>query len=273
MAESLPPAGWTARALPRLRVALLAALLAGTATAPLAARVSPVRVLIYTPVSEAARATMSQALWTKMVSDYVNARTVGFPGEAPPTVADCRATHADFMVTAPFDLRPRLPGMPSSSGRVAAATRLIFTNCVTGRVVYDQRVNLDSDPGSQPGGDLDSVPEISWSKSVPATLAKYPVYFPRVSRIIQVTPPLAMVDLRNEVKPGDELIVYAGADRSTKGPIELVVTQITGRYAQVMYSTVDGAITPAVGDYVEPAPPSASDPTPSPSPTRAPKKH
>jgi hypothetical protein len=233
-----------------LRVALLAALLAGTATAPLAARVSPVRVLIYTPVSEAARATMSQALWTKMVSDYVNARTVGFPGEAPPTVADCRATHADFMVTAPFDLRPRLPGMPSSSGRVAAATRLIFTNCVTGRVVYDQRVNLDSDPGSQPGGDLDSVPEI-----------------------IQVTPPLAMVDLRNEVKPGDELIVYAGADRSTKGPIELVVTQITGRYAQVMYSTVDGAITPAVGDYVEPAPPSASDPTPSPSPTRAPKKH
>jgi len=250
---------------------MLAALLAGTATAPLAARVSPVRVLVYTPVSEAARATITPALWTKMVTDYVNARSIPFTGDAPPTVADCRSAKADFMVTAPFDLRPRLPGMPSSSGRVAAVTRLTFTNCVTGNVVYDQRVQLESQPDTQAGGDLDSVPEISWSKSVPATLAKYPVYFPRVSRIVQVTPPLAMVDLRNEVKPGDELIVYAGADRATKGPIELVVTQVTGRYAQVMYSTVDGAIIPSVGDYVEPAPPGPA-PDATAAPTAAPKK-
>ena len=271
MAETLPPARWTARARKRLRVAFVAAVLAGTATAPLAARVSPVRVLVYSPVSESGRSTMSPALWAKMVSDYVNARSVPFAGDAPPTVDDCRNAHADFMVWAPFDLRPRLPGMPSSSGRVAAVTHLVFTNCVTGRVVYDQRIGLESQPENQPEGDLESVPEISWSKSVPATLAKYPVYFPRVSRIIQVTPPLAMVDLRNEVKPGDELIVYAGADRASKGPIELVVTQITGRYAQVMYSTVDGSLPPAVGDYVEPAPPSAS-PEPSPAATRSPKK-
>jgi hypothetical protein len=254
-----------------LRIVLLAALLAATATAPLAARVSPVRVLVYAPVAEAARATMSPALWTKIVTDYVNARSTPFPGDAPPTLADCRTAHADYMVSAPFDLRPRLPGLPSSSGRVAAATRLVFTNCVTGHVVYDQHVNLESQPENQAEGDLESVPEISWAKSVPATLAKYPIYFPRVSRIIQVTPPLAMVDLRNEVKPGDELILYAGADRTSKGPIELVVTQVDGRYAQVMYSTIGGAIIPAVGDYVEPAPPSSS-PEPSPTPTQAPKK-
>ena len=231
-------------------MALLAALLAATATAPLAARVSPVRVLVYAPVTDAARSTMSPGLWTKMVTDYVNARAEAFAGDAPPTLADCRAAHADFMV---------------------AFSHFVFTNCVTGRVVYDRRIELESEPGNQPEGDLDSVPEISWSKSVPATLAKYPVYFPRVSRVIQVTPPLAMVDLRNEVKAGDELRIYAGADRSPKGPIELVVTQVTGRYAQVLYSTVVGGPLPAVGDYVEPAPPSDA-PTPEPAPTRTPKK-
>ena len=201
MAETLPPANWTAQAPRRLRIALLAAVLAGTATAPLAARVSPVKVLVYAPVADAARSTMSPSLWAKMVSDYVNAHTLPFAGDVPPTVADCRAAGADFMVTAPFELRPRLPGMPNSSGRIGAVSRLVFTNCVTSRVVYDQRIDLESDPGNQPEGDLESVPEISWAKSVPATLAKYPVYFPRVSRIVQVTPPLAMVDLRNEAKP------------------------------------------------------------------------
>jgi hypothetical protein len=254
-----------------LRVALLAALLAATATAPLAARVSPVRVLVYAPVTDAARSTMSPGLWTKMVTDYVNARAEAFAGDAPPTLADCRAAHADFMVAAPFELRPRLPGMPGGGSRIGAFSHFVFTNCVTGRVVYDRRIELESEPGNQPEGDLDSVPEISWSKSVPATLAKYPVYFPRVSRVIQVTPPLAMVDLRNEVKAGDELRIYAGADRSPKGPIELVVTQVTGRYAQVLYSTVVGGPLPAVGDYVEPAPPSDA-PTPEPAPTRTPKK-
>jgi hypothetical protein len=257
-----------------LRCALLVALLAATATAPLAARTAPVRVLVYAPVADAARTTMPPALWSRMVGDYVSAHVVTFDGDAPPVVADCRKAGADFMVTAPFDLRPRLPGMANSSGRVSAVTHLEFTNCVTGRVVYNQRVDLESDPGSQPEGDLDSVPEISWAKTVPATLARYPLYFPRVSRVIQVTPPLVTIDLRNEVKPNDVLVVYAGADRAVKKPIYLVVTQVNGKYVQALYSTVNGGPAPAVGDYVEPAPTDAvnvADPDAPPSP--APKKH
>ncbi|HMD02305.1 MAG TPA: hypothetical protein VKG44_05000 [Candidatus Baltobacteraceae bacterium] len=272
MAETLPPRTTTTRTAERLRTAFLAAALVGLLASPLAARVSPVRVLIYAPVSEAARPLMSTTLWAKQVADYVNARTLPWTGTDAPTVADCRSASADFMVSAPFELRPRLPGMPNANGRQAAVTHLVFTNCVTGKVVYDQHVDFESDPYNQPEGDLEPVPEISWSKSVPAALAKYPVYFPRVSRVVQVTPPLGLVDLRNEVKAGDVLVIYASADRTPKGPIDLVVTQLNGHYAEVMFSTTSGGAQPKVGDYVEPAPrvsPSPS-PTPSPRPTKRP---
>jgi hypothetical protein len=252
MLKTLPPVKLTVSLDARLRAAFLAAVLAWVPALPLAARTAPVKVLVSAQVSDTAHGTMSQTLWTKIVSDYASAHAIPFAGPSP-TLDDCRKAGADFMVVAPFDLRPRLPGMPNSSERVEAVSHLVITNCVTGSLVYDVIVPLESDPrAGQPEGDFDSVPDITWSKSVPAALAKYPLYFPRVSRIIQVTPPLALVDLHAEVKPGDILRVYAGSDRKPKGPIQLTVTQTDGKYAQVMFSTVNGGITPSVGDYVEP---------------------
>ncbi len=236
-----------------MRTALFAVGFALAAAAPLGARPAPVKVLVGTTVSDAALQTMPAALWSKMVTAWVNAESVSFAGL--PTLDDCRRQTADFMVSAPFDLRPRLPGMPNSSERIGAVTHLVVTNCVTGDVVYAQHIDLESDPPTnQPVGDFESVPEISWSKSVPAALAKYPVFFPRVARIVQVTPPLALVDFSGPIKAGDTLIVYAASNHRAKGPITLTVTQPVGKYWEVLFSTVGGALQPAVGDFVEPPP-------------------
>ena len=254
MARTLPPAKLTARTLPWLRAAALGLGLAVAAGAgPVAARPAPVKVLVGTTVSDAAQQTMSPALWSKIVSNWVNAEPIPFSGT--PTLDDCRRADADFMLAAPFELRPRLPGMPHSSERIEAVTNLVVTNCVTGDVTYAQHIDLESDPpASQPAGDFEGVPEISWSKTAPAALAKYPVFFPRTARIVQLTPPLALVSITGGVKPGDVLYDYAGADHRPKGPITLTVTQQQGKYWEVMFSTVGSGPRPALGDYVEPAP-------------------
>jgi len=253
MLKSLPPAKMTARTSARLRAAfLVVAVLPAALAGPAWARSAPVRVLVGATVSDAAHGTMSAPLWMKMVSDWVNAIPIPFK-DGLPDLADCRKAEADFLVTAPFDLRPRLPGMPNSSGRVAARTHLVVTNCITEAIEYDQTIGFDSDPLSAPPGDFESSPDATWSKSVPATLAKYPVFFSHVAHVIQVTPPTALVDIHENLKAGDLLRVYADSSRHRKGPILLVVTQQLGKYTEVTYPTLAGAMLPAKGDYVEPA--------------------
>lgn len=254
MVVTLPLARLTDKGCARLRAAfLVVALLAGTA-GPAAARTAPVKVLVGATVADTARATMSPALWVKMIDDWVGATTVAFPS-GPPTLADCKAAGADYAVSAPFELRPRLPGMPNPmSGRVAARSHIVITNCFTGNVAYDQTVNFDSDPSPAGAGDFESTPEITWSKNVPSTLARYPVFFPHVARITQVRGPIALVDLHDDIKPGDVLRVFAGPDHKAKGPIYLTVTQIRGKFAEAMFSTLPGAPQPGVGDFVEPVP-------------------
>jgi len=157
------------------------------------------------------------------------------------------------MLSAPFELRPRLPGMPNvGGGRVAARSHIAITNCFTGSIVYDQSVNFDSDPSSAGAGDLESSPEITWSRNVPATLAKYPVFFPHVAHVFQVRGPIVLVDLHGGVSAGDVLRIYAGADHKAKGPIYLTVTQTQGKYVEAMFSSIAGGPQPAVGDFVEP---------------------
>jgi len=244
----------TARTSARLRAAfLVVALLLAAPSGPAWGRSAPVRVLVGATVNDAARGTMSPALWTKMVGDWANATAIPYK-DGEPDLAACRKAEADFMIAAPFDLRPRLPGMPNSSGRVAARAHLVVTNCITEAVVYDQTIAFDSDPANAPAGDFESSPETTWAKNVPATLAKYPLYFTHVAHVIQVTPPLALVDIRDNMKPGDLLRVYADSTRRRKGPITLVVTQQLGKYTEVTFPTLAGAVLPAKGDYVEPAP-------------------
>ena len=246
-----PPLAWTVRAAGRLRIAAALACLSALFPVAAAAKPAPVRVLVGAPVATAARSSMSPALWSKIIANYVNAEVVPFEGI--PTLDDCRRRQAEYMVAAPFELRPRLPGMMNSTGRTMAVTRLVVTNCVTSTQVFEQTINLESDPPSNANaGDYDSVPEISWSRSVPAALAKYPVFFPRVARVLSVTPPLAVVDIAANLRPGDTLRVFADAKHNPKGPIILTVTQVTGKTAEVLFSIVGGAIAPSVGDLVEP---------------------
>jgi hypothetical protein len=259
MSKSLPPAHSTAAARARLRLAVAFAL-GGIALgwgAPAGARSAPVRVVVGTSVSDSARGSMSTALWAKIVATYVNAETVPFAGS--PTLDDCAKAKAAYMVSAPFELRPRLPGMVSSSGRVAAQTRIVVTNCITGKLAYDQLIPLDSDPPSSANaGDFEAIPEVSWSRVVPQELARYPVFFPRVARIKSVDAPYAYIDaVGTPYAVGDMLRAFATGSGLKRVPVLMTVTSTEGKYIQVVFSTVNGDSPPEPGDYVEPAPKTA----------------
>ena len=278
--ESLPPARWTALLRSRLRRAawllLVAAGWLGGATSAAGARTAPVRVLVGTSVSQAARDSMSPTLWAKLVANYIGADDVAFDGT--PTLDDCHTAHAAYMVDAPFELRPRLPGMVNSAGRIAAVTRVVITNCVTGDLSFDFVIPLDSDPPSGANsGDFESVPEVSWSKVVPLELGRYPVFFPRVARVKSVDPPFAFIDLGGTVplKVGDLLRAFANTNGEKRQPILLTVTSTDAKFIQVIFSTTGGDPAPQVGDYVEPIltakPPPAASPSPSPKVTPKPR--
>ena len=257
------------RQVPRVALALVAVALCalGFTASAAGARSAPVRVLVGTTVSDAAHDSMSKALWAKLVANYVGAETVPFVGH--PTLADCHAAKAAYMVDAPFELRPRLPGVVNSEGRVAALAHVVVTNCVTTNVMFDRVILLDSDqPGDSSAGDFESVPEISWSKVVPAELGRYPLFFPHVARITSVRPPFAYIALNGTppLKIGEQLRAFANSNGDRRDPVILTVTSSDARYLQVLFSNVGSDPVPQAGDYVEPITllPLAS---PSPSPT------
>jgi len=245
--------GLTGRLHPALAVAALAAAFAG---APADAAIHggpPLKVLVATRISDDAAPTMSMTLWTKLVYDYVGNDIIPFKGTGAPTLDDCRAASADYSVDAPFDLRPRLPGMPNTTGRVAAKSRIVVTNCITGTVILDQTIPFDSEPPVTPEGDIEAVPEISWGHAIPATLAKYPIIFERVAHIFNVRGPFALVDIKDtgQIHVGDGLRDFATNHKARPNPIILTVTQVFEKYLQVTFA---GGDTPAVGDLVEPLP-------------------
>jgi hypothetical protein len=217
-------------------------------------------VLVAAPVSDSARATISQELWNKYVSAYVAASVLPFDGAGEATLDDCRRAGADYLVVAPFELRPRLPGMANSAGRVAARTHLVVTNCITGSAVADRYIAFDSDPPSGlPEADYESLAEDTWGHAVPATLAKYPNVFARIAEVTHVTGPFALVNLKasSNVAVGDTLRDVATPERKNRArPILMTVTQVFPKYSQVTFSIVDGE-APSVGDFVEPVPPDA----------------
>jgi hypothetical protein len=234
------------------------------------ARPAQVRVLVATSVSDAALSSMSPALWTKIVTAYVNAQAVPFAGQ--PTLDDCHHAHAAYMVSARFDLRPSLPGMSGGSGRVAALSRVAVTNCVTGDLSVDETIPLESDPpGADQSGDFDAVPETSWSRVAPQELARYPIFFLRVSHVKSVQPPFAYIDTSGGTfAVGDVVRVFATANGGSRVPILMTVTSTEGKYPQVVFSVVNGTPPPQTGDYVEPVAKArpAATPTPALKPAR-----
>lgn len=270
-----PPSRTTARHPGRLRAGLAAFALTAFALSggPTSARSAGINVLVAASVTEAAAPTMSSALWNKLMANYAGANVIPFAGTGPATLEDCKKAGADYLIVAPFDLRPTLPGLLNASGRVAARTRIAITNCITGAAVLERNVNFDSDPPSQLNeGDFESVPEISWARSVPAALGKFPIPFEQIARVIGVTAPLALVDIRSGARPGDALRDFAHADKSRRAkPIQMTVTQVFDRYIEVMFAGAGDR--PSIGDLVEPiptttpAPPATPSPTPPPTPT------
>ena len=260
--EPLPPARLTTPSAQRLRfaAALVAACGLTTGGGPAgAARHTPVKVLVGTSVSQAAQGTMAPGLWARLVRGYISADTIAFDGT--PTVDDCRKAKAAYEVSAPFDLRPRLPGALNSDGRVGGITHLVVTNCGSGEVVYDKVIWLDSDPPSgADAGDFESVPEISWERAIPAELAKYPVFFKRLARVLAVRPPFAYIDdIEHVLAVGDVVRVYATANGKPRTQVLLTVTKLSEKADETIFQTTGGAPAPQVGDYVEPVPKAAAE--------------
>lgn len=267
MVISKPPAHRTAGVPARLRAgtsrlaafALAAVSLLGHA-APARARSTPIKVLVYASVTDQARAVMSQELWAKYVDGYAGAATIVFPGPANPVLDDCRKAGADYMLVAPFDLRPRLPGMANATGRIAAVSHLIATNCITGNVSLDQTVNFDSDPPSSASdGDFESAPEITWAHAIPMTLARYPLVFQRIAHVFNVNSPFAFVDIKSggALRVGDGLRDFSTPDhRPRKTPITLTITEVFDTYVTVTFA--QGNDLPSNGDLVEPLPKGAN---------------
>jgi hypothetical protein len=231
------------------------------------ARPAAVRVLVGTTVSAAATSSMSASLWAQIVAGYVNAQVVPLRGE--PTLDACHKAGAAYMVSAPFVLRPNLPGVGGASGRTTGQTRVAVTNCVTGDVVFDQTIPLDSDPSDETPGDFEAVPETSWSHVAPAELARHPIFFARVSHVKRVDAPFAYIDtVGGTYAVGDTLRAFANARGGRRVPIQMTVTALDGKLVQVVFSVVNGAPPPEVGDYVEPVATPRAAPLPTASPAR-----
>jgi hypothetical protein len=248
---------------PLLAIALVLAL-AGPASA--ARTPLPATVLVTVFVGENATRTMPQALWRKLASEYVGARSV--TAEDGPALADdarCRSAHALYAVLATFERATRLPGLAQDTDRAYAVARFTVRNCVTGAVLPTKTVRLESDPLSEADrGDFEPNAERTWERSVRAMLARNPLAFTpatgpagtgppagAVARIIRIEGAVVFLD-GGKFTVNQVLRVFADKDaRPRAEPIELVVLDVSGKYAQC---SVIGNLTPRVGDYVEPAP-------------------
>ncbi len=252
--KSKPPVRLTAPSRSRLRRLFAASLATGLAVCPslAPARDEGLRILVDATVAERAAPVMPAETWAKAVGKYVGRAADTPAAGSEPTIDGCRAAGDDFLLRARFDLRPRLPGLANSSGRVSAQARLQLVNCVTGATSLDRVLTFDADPDSASEGDFESSGEVTWRRALPAALKRVRLYG-RIARVIRLTPPLAYVDFHGvDVKAGDTLSDYAKSDRSARGSvIELAVTQVFDNYVETEYVLADGGPQPAVGDLVE----------------------
>jgi hypothetical protein len=224
----------------------LTRLLVCAAVVPLAipadARVS--RVLVGTDVSGAAQATMSPRLWARLVVQWVGQKPIPFSGK--PTLYECAHAKALYMVYAPFELRPQLPGGSLQvRDRITALTHITVVNCLTKATTFDQIVGLTSNPTST-AGDV-------WASSVAQTLRRHRIVFSALVHVVRVTPPFVMLSASGGIGLGQTLRVYASRGGTRKNPpVILTVTAVFGREVEARYDARNPRNKVQIGDRVEP---------------------
>jgi hypothetical protein len=164
-----------------LRVTVWTLLTFAVATAPAPGRDARLTVLLSAPVADAALGSIAPQAWAKYVAASLGRyRVVTLTGAlAVPALADCRKLHADYLVTAEFELRPRLPGLPNDAGRIPAQARLHILDCVTGTAASDHVIPFESEPVERASVDDDATSDARWDREIPAALALHPIALQR----------------------------------------------------------------------------------------------
>ena len=213
--------------------------------APAAAR-GNLHVLIGTDVSPQAQTTMSSYLWSRLVEQWVGEKAIPFDGR--PTIDDCKRARALFMLYAPFDLRPKLPGgMLALNDRVAALTHVTIVNCRTNATIFDQIIGLASSPVTSTN------PADVWESAIAQTLRTHPIAFTVLPRIERITPPFVLIAGGKGLALGQTLRIYATADGTLREPpVILTVTAVYAKAVEARYDAADTRNKVEMGDLVEP---------------------
>jgi len=217
-------------------------------------------VIVVADVGETAQRTMPGALWRKLVADYLSARRVSVEeGTALPDEARCKSAHAAYAVLATFDRAMRLPGFAQDTDRAYGVARFTVRNCLTGVVAPTKTVRVESEPLTESArGEGDAaVAAAMWQSAVQASFAHDPLVLvpppapARTARIATIVDGTIYLDHGDGFGLIQVLRDYADRNAHAHAPIQLVVVEVTRRYAA---ASVVGNGTPRVGDYVDTAP-------------------
>ena len=203
-------------------------------------------VLVGTDVSPSAQATMTSHLWTQLIEQWVNEKAIPFDGK--PTLDDCKRANALYMLYAPFDLKPKLPGGTANvTDRITALTHVTIVNCRTSATIFDQVIGLASNPLSSTNADQ------LLKSSVTQTLRTHPIVFSTFPRVERVTPPFVTIEGGKGLALGQTLRIYAGADGTPREPpVVLTVTAVYKNSVEARYDAQDPHAKVQTGDLAEP---------------------
>ncbi len=235
----------------RLRAAAVAGVLAlGLLNgAPAGARQAPMTILIAAPVASNALTMMSPAAWIAIVTRYANTEHSIFTTLPHPTVDDCLAAKALYLLQAPFELNGDVTTSVSEGGVINGHSHVTLVNCLTGAVVFEKTIPLAS---SRPPdtGDLENPTNVSWDASAARELGRYPLPLATTARIKSIHDQVAIITTGDGVTVPSAYRVFAHADGTKAPPSILPVFNSNGTTVSAIVLTTQPP--PHVGDYVEP---------------------